>query len=307
MPQPLFQQLISQYLKQLRLQKRASEHTLLAYEKDLDSFLAYLTENYELEHPAALSPIHIRSWLAEMMAGDSAKLKPSTIKRKKSAVQSFLKHLVYQKVIPSNPAAAVPTPRMPKRLPISVGAECVETLVNQGCEPSSSTISWQQRNENLIVKILFETGIRRAELVGLELPDIDSSRGNISVWGKGNKQRIIPLHPDTLQEINEYIALRKREFGSAEGKLLVTPKGKPVGDKYVYRVCKTFLTKHSTAAKKSPHILRHTFATELLNNGADIVAIKELLGHQSLAATQIYTHSQIENLKKEFRKSHPRS
>lgn len=298
---------VTQYLQQLRLQRGASEHTVTAYQNDLEHFISFIEKNYEIEHPESLKPLHIRSWLADMMSDEQSKLKPSSIKRKKSAVQSFLRYLIYQKIISSNPASAVPTPRTAKRLPISVGAECVETLVNLDKNPTSQVATWQALNEQLIVKLLFETGMRRAELVQLEIPDIDFSRCSISVWGKGNKQRIIPLHHNTLKEIGEYIQMRQKEFGTAEGTLLVTPKGKPVGDKYIYRVCKTFLTKYSTASKKSPHIMRHTFATELLNNGADVIAIKELLGHQSLAATQIYTHTQIENLKKEFRKSHPRS
>lgn len=299
------QEHITQYIRGL-LQQANSEHTVLAYQKDLEQFRHYLHNTYAIDHPKLIKPLHIRSWLVELLSDEAYKLKASSVKRKKSAIQSFLKYLVYQKVITNNPASAVPAPRMPKRLPVTVGAECVEKLVDLGTQHNPNP-TWQQRNELLIIKLLFETGMRRAELIGLDIKDIDFYRKSISVLGKGNKHRVIPLHPDTLQLIQEYLDERGRKFGHSEGSLLVTSKGNPVGEKYVYRVCKKYLLENSTAHKQSPHVLRHTFATELLNNGADIMAIKELLGHKNLSATQIYTHTQIENLKKEFRKFHPRS
>lgn len=292
------------YLQQIRSERKYSDHTITAYQKDLESFFAYTEQQYSLTALAQVRPIHIRSWLAEMISESGAKA--TTIKRKKSSVQSFFKYLVLEGAVPSNPASAVPTPNLPKRLPKVIEAEAIERIISLG-EQQYRPASWEERNEMLIIQLLFETGMRRAELSQIQEDDIDLQRRTMLIFGKGRKERTIPLHPDTIRVIQDYMDAKRSEFPQAGPQLLVTPGGKKMYDQYIYRTVKKFLSENSISSKKSPHVLRHTFATELLNNGADISAIKDLLGHASLAATQIYAHVNIENLKKEFRKSHPRS
>ncbi len=302
---PYFDDLIESFLHALRFEKRYSDHTLLAYQNDLNGFFAYLNTHYDIFELATIKPFHIRSWFSEMMAETTTQA--SSIKRKKSALQSFFKYFIEQEKLKSNPAAVVPTPKLPKRLPKVIEAEAIEKIISLD-DYIESKEEWQGKTEKLIIKLLFETGMRRAELTQLSDADIHFGRKEVLVFGKGSKERLIPLHSSTLELIQIYIQERKNQFPEYNNSnLLCTTKGKPIYDKYIFRTVKNFLEIVSQSSKKSPHVLRHTFATELLNNGADISAIKDLLGHASLAATQVYTHTQIGNLQKEFRKSHPRS
>lgn len=296
---------IQDFLTHLRFEKKYSNHTLMAYQNDLEAFAKYLQKQYEIKDIQYIRPLHIRSWFSEMIAEEG--IQPASIKRKKSSLQSLFKFLIQEGHIKNNPAAVVPTPKLPKRLPKTIEPEAIEKIIALD-DYIDNDDSWQSKNEKLIIKLLFETGIRRAEICSIQEKDVHISRKTLLIFGKGGKERTVPLHSTTLQLIEYYIQEKKKLFDlQNNSSLFITPTGKDIYEQYVYRLVKRFLDKVSSAQKKSPHVLRHTFATALLNNGADISAIKDLLGHASLAATQVYTHTNIENLQKEFRKSHPRS
>lgn len=300
----LLQYFIDDYLRHLKYEKRYSSHTIIAYNHDLLSFQLFLQENASIVDIDAIKPLHVRSWLAEMAQANQT---ATTIKRKKSSLQAFFTYLIIQGKAKNNPASAVATPKAPKRLPKIIEAEAIEHILDIDIDFEYET-DWNVINRQLIVKLLFETGIRRAELCNIAEKDINFSRKNILIFGKGGKERVIPIHASMVASIQAYIQKKQVIFPALDtGRLFITATGKAIYDKYIYNCVKSFLNTYSTASKKSPHVLRHTFATTLLNNGADLSAIKDLLGHASLAATQVYTHTNIESLKKEFRKSHPRS
>ena len=298
------QYFIDDYLRHLQYEKHYSAHTLTAYQKDLMLFQSFLHENANIADIIEVKPLHIRSWLAGMAQEG---MSPATIKRKKSSLQSFFTYFMSQEKVKQNPAAVVPTPKLKKRLPKVVEQSAIDQLLAIDVDFTIEE-DWNKINQKMLVRLLFETGIRRAELSNISEKDINVYRKSLLVFGKGGKERVIPIHSSMVEAITQYIRHKKINFPDIPStRLFVTSTGKDIYDKYIYNMVNTFLDTVSEASKKSPHVLRHTFATALLNNGADISAIKDLLGHASLSATQIYTHTNIENLKKEFRKSHPRS
>lgn len=291
-----------EFLDHLLYQKRYSRHTLLSYENDLSGFHTYL----EIEFPGlaadGIKTTFIRSWLADLKEkGISSK----TINRKISSLRSFFKYLLKKEAVKSNPVTAVISPKMPKRLPQFVEESGMERLF------SGETVfpeGLKGLTEMLILKVLYHTGMRKSELIGIKEGHVDMVNSTIKVLGKGNKERIIPVSPALMAELKRYAAEKKGEPGSNEsGYLFVTGKGTKLDPKQVYNIVKKYLQLVTTTDKKSPHILRHSFATHLMNNGADLNAVKELLGHSSLAATQVYTHNSIEKLKDVYKKAHPKA
>ncbi|NPD44819.1 tyrosine-type recombinase/integrase [Lentimicrobium sp. S6] len=290
------------FMSYLEYEKRYSLHTCSAYKVDLEQFLDFVNNDFGVEEMNAISDQMIRSWLASLM---DEGLTARSINRKTSSVKSFFKYLSRQEIIKKNPSLKIQGPKQKKRLPIFIEESKMELVTDMEVDESS----YVEYRDKLIVDLFYSTGIRRAELIGLTLNQIDLSLGQIKVLGKRNKERILPLLPHLLTSLKKYIALREKHFiveSKTEG-LFLTEKGKKMYPKLVYRIVNTYLSTVSTQDKKSPHVLRHTFATHMLNNGADLNAVKELLGHASLAATQVYTHNTIEKLKKVYQQAHPKA
>jgi integrase/recombinase XerC len=294
---------IQQFLSYLSLQKRYSVHTVTAYQKDLTDFVSFLLVDFELVGPELATSAMVRSWLAHLKQDKNCTAK--SINRKLSSLRSFYKYLLKQGQIKGNPASAVIAPKMAKRLPQYVEEKDTQHLFTH----SEFEPGFKGETEFLILQILYQTGIRKSELIGLKEVEINSFSKQIKVLGKGNKERIIPINNQLLVYVQQYIAEKRKLLGKAAEQevLLVTVTGKPISPRYVYSVVNKYLNQVTTIQKKSPHVLRHTFATQLMNNGADLNAVKELLGHSSLAATQVYTHNNIEKLKEVYKKAHPKA
>lgn len=292
---------VHEFLDYLNYQKRYSPNTIVSYENDLTTFFDFVITEYNYTPLPAISPSIVRSWLATLKEN---KLASKTINRKISALKSFFKYQLKVKSISSNPVSAINSVKLSKRLPSFIAQKDIKTLFQFVDFPQD----FQGRTERLLLHIFYNTGIRLSELVNLKESQVDKSNAIIKVLGKGNKERIVPVNNVLLGEIDDYIGMKKDLPGVSEGDcLLVSPKGKKLYAKYVYRVVKKYLAEVSTNERKSPHVLRHSFATHLTNNGADINSVKELLGHASLASTQVYTSNSIEKLKEVYKLSHPKS
>jgi len=292
---------IKDFLDYLKFQKRYSRHTLLSYENDLASFHLFLEREFNESIIEQIKATYVRTWLASLKeVGHSSK----TINRKISTLRSFFKHLVKKEVILQSPMGPISSPKNPKRLPQFVDERDIDTLFTH----VTFTDDWQGWTERLVLQILYNCGLRQAELISLQQNHVDISNSSIKVLGKGNKERIIPISSALRSSLQIYLQQKKLRFpGTESGPLLLNKKGNKLYPRYVYDIVKKYLSLVTTIEKKSPHILRHSFATHLTNNGADINAIKELMGHSSLAATQIYTHNSIEKLKDAHKKAHPKA
>lgn len=292
---------IPSFLSYLRFQKRYAQHTLLSYTHDLTSFEQYLKETYSDEIPARATPVMVRSWLASMRESG---IQARTINRKISALKSFYKYLLREQLIEDSPMSAILSPKVKKRLPQYVEKQDMDRLFQEDMFPNN----FKGETQRLILQILYSTGIRRSELLNLKEQHIDFSNQTIKVLGKGSKERLIPVNAPLLTLIRAYRELKNALDGETDREfLLVNEKGSRVQSGFIYSTVKEYLSKVTTIQRRSPHILRHTFATHLTGNGADLNAVKELLGHSSLAATQVYTHNHIEKLKEIHKKAHPKS
>lgn len=287
------------FLKYIKFEKRYSHNTLVAYEQDLGQFRDYITDQFSINDIQEVSHFHIRSWLADMKdAGQTAR----TLNRKLSALNSFYKYLLRQGHVEKNPVTLLHSQKLPERLPSYLKEQETGHLL----EEIAFGEGFKGTTDRMICSLLYQTGMRRAELLNLKEKDIEWSLRQVRILGKGNKERLVPLSPLLLEELKDYINEKKKLEQYDDDHLLVMANGAPLYAGYVYRTVKKYLTTVTSLSKKSPHILRHTFATHLLNNGANIQAIKDLLGHSSLAATQVYTHNNIEKLKEIHKTAHPR-
>ncbi len=292
---------INEFLNYLTFQKRYSRHTILSYKNDLTSFFDFAATQYNSKNISDINASMIRSWLASLK---EVKIASKTVNRKISSLKSFFKYQLRLGKIEVSPMASVLSLKINKRLPSFIEQKDINTLFNYVEFPET----WEGKTERLLLAIFYYTGIRLSELINIKDLHVDKSNSTLKVLGKGNKERIIPINNQFINEVNDYILQKKVYFPQASnGFLLINKKGKKLYPKYVYNVVKKYLGSVSTNERKSPHVLRHTFATHLTNNGADINAIKELLGHSSLASTQIYTHNSIEKLKEVHRQAHPKS
>lgn len=291
---------IQPFLDYLKFEKRYSRHTLLSYETDLIAFFDFVVTQFGETPLPQITHMLVRSWLASLKdAGLSAK----SINRKISTLKSFFKFQIKAGVIKQTPMAKVVAPKNEKRLPNFVADKDVSTLFAHVAFPDT----WKGATERLLLLLFYQTGMRLSEALGLTEGSVNFSTSTIKVMGKGGKERIIPLHPELKSEIRAYLRKRQTEVPDAAGTLFVTEKGKPLSPRSVYSSVKHYLSLITTIQKRSPHVLRHTFATHLMNNGADLNAVKELLGHSSLAATQVYTHNTIEKLKTIYKNAHPKA
>lgn len=290
---------VHEFLSYLNLQKRCSPLTTRSYETDLEQFFSYLFKEIGEISPVNVSTSHIRGFIASQV---EAGLSPRSVNRKLSSLKSFYKYLLKNQLITNNPASKIQGPKTPKRLAVFIDESQADTIYNH----FTFKEGFEGIRDRLIIDILYQAGLRRAELLALKESDIDLFNMQLRVLGKRNKERIIPFDISLKRNLQAYLTVKK-EANLNNPFLLVTPKNMQVSASQVTKVVNTVLGSVSTNKKKSPHVLRHTFATHLLNNGADINAVKELLGHSSLAATQIYTHNTIDKLKKTYKQAHPRS
>ncbi len=292
---------VQSFLEYLKYEKRYSVHTLTAYQTDLVEFFDYLDVQFGNISLKGINHNYVRSWQADLKG---KKLSSKSINRKISSLKSFFKYHLRTGTIDATPMLKVISPKINKRLPVFVKEEDIKRLVET---LNQSADSWKTLNAKMLISIFYSTGMRLSELINLREKQIDFSRSQIKVLGKGNKERIIPVSKVVIKIIAEYQQLKKKNFEKTENTLLVTEKGKRLYPKYAYLLVNQVLGAASTLDKKSPHVLRHTFATHLMNNGADLNAVKELLGHSSLASTQVYTHNTIGKLKDIHKKAHPKA
>jgi len=292
--------LIQAFIDYLRFEKRFSPHTVKAYTDDLAQFFEYISNQYELTEPEFVSTMIIRSWMASLA---EQQMNPRSINRKLSCLRSFFTFCRRTGRLNSNPASSIQVLKTSKRLPSYVEEGQMTDLLQHVEFPDD----FNGKTERLIINILYQTGIRVSELVNIRMHHFDRTLKSLKVLGKGNKERIIPAGTELLASVSAYIQEKEKNKDiSGEGFLLENDKGKKLHSRQVYTIVKKYLSLVTTAEKKSPHVLRHSFATHLTNRGADLNAVKELLGHSSLAATQVYTHNSIEKLRDIHKKAHPK-
>ena len=285
----------------LRFERRYSPHTVVSYQTDLGQFAAYLKLVYELADPAQATHPLIRGWVVELMQEN---LDPRTVNRKVACLRSYYKFLLRAGVIEANPMLRIRAPKMARKLPEFVPEQALNDMLNTFAFGDD----FAGQRDQLVLEMLYGTGIRLSELLGIHADDVSLGGSTVRVTGKGNKQRLVPLNPSLKLVIERYQTRRASEFGALPGPLLLTDKGEPMYEKLVYRTVKYYLSQVTTSvAQQHPHALRHAFATHLLGKGADLNSIKELLGHASLAATQVYTHLSVDRLKSVFEQAHPRA
>lgn len=294
-------QALQNFLNYLKFQKRYSPHTIVSYQTDLVSFLDFMELAFGKIYLPDIKPAYVRTWLASLKeVGMEAK----SINRKISALKSFFKYQLKEQSILVSPMGTIISPKVSKRLPQFVANADIKTLFKYVEFPNT----WAGKTDRLLLQLLYNTGIRQAELISLKENEVDHFKSSIKVLGKGNKERIIPVSKELSEILKDYIMEKRKVLQNYnQDILLVNKKGNTLYPKYVYNTVKKYLLQITTISKKSPHVLRHTFATHLMNNGADLNAVKELLGHSSLAATQVYTHNSIEKLKDIYKKAHPKA
>ncbi|MDA7824756.1 tyrosine-type recombinase/integrase [Flavobacteriaceae bacterium] len=289
------------FLDYLNLEKNYSKHTLIAYHKDLLGFREFALSEFDFSEINNVSYAIIRSWIVKLV-GDGVSNR--TINRKISSLRTYYKFLLKIGDIKVSPLLKHKVLKTTKKLQVPFSEKEIEDVL----EMLKAENSFLGLRNKLIVELFYSTGMRRGELVNLKLNNISDSQKTIKVLGKRNKERIIPLLPSALSTINSYLDFRK-DLNSVKDVdyLLLTEKGTKIYETLVYRVINNYFSKASEKVKKSPHILRHSFATHLLNEGADIKSVKELLGHSSLASTQIYANNSISKLKQVYKNTHPRN
>jgi integrase/recombinase XerC len=290
---------IDEFLKYLQAEKRYATHTIKAYKNDLTQFHAFCLKNDK--EGMDLHYRTIRSWVVFLM---DAGYSPRTVHRKLTSMSTYCRFLIKEGELESNPMERVLKPKMNKRVPAFVEEGKMDLLLDDYAFGEDFT---GIRNR-LVLDMLYQTGMRRSELIGLKICSLNMEGSSLKVLGKRSKERIIPITGELLDSCKKYMTLRSDVIGSSsEEHLFVTLKGAPVYDKLVYRIVRQYLAMVTTLDKKSPHVLRHTFATHMLNHGADLNTIKELLGHANLSATQVYTHNTYKKLKSIYNQAHPRA
>ena len=284
------------FINYLSSEKRFSVHTITSYSNDINQFFLFLSEEYKIT--SELSEVNfqiVRSWIASLLEKG---VTPRSVNRKISTLKTYFKFLIREGVIQESPMLKVVAPKSKKRLPLFVEEDQIESLLN-GVEFDDGFIG---ERDKLIIELFYVTGIRLSELINIKISDLNFDNNLVKVLGKRNKERLIPLSARIVKELQFFIEKYK-----IDNYLFTNLGGTKVYTKLVYRIVNKYIGKISSINKKSPHILRHTFATHMLNNGADINAIKELLGHANLSATQVYTHNTIEKLKSVYKQAHPRA
>jgi len=292
---------IESFVQYIRYEKRFSQHTVKAYQRDLECFFEFQSNLFQTTDVKEINHSMIRSWIVSLMED---KLSPRSVNRKISSLKTYYKFLLRSGAISVDPLLKVQSPKTSKRLPVFVDKEKMEKLF----EDSFQSNDFESTRNKTILELFYATGMRLSELTNLSVQDIDFSGNTIKVLGKRNKERLIPLTNSIRKTLKDYIRIKaEQDFSDSNPFLFVTKEGKRIYHKLVYRIVTQLLGEVTTLERKSPHILRHTFATHMLNNGADINSIKEILGHANLSATQVYTHNTIEKLKQVYKQAHPRA
>jgi integrase/recombinase XerC len=296
----MFDERLTDFIQYLKFEKRYSPHTITGYEHDLVQFTTYLNEQFTKGLSIGeVSHFHIRGWLADLKEkGQAAR----SVNRRFSSLNAYYRYHLKLGLVEKNPVRQLHTQRLPERLPVYLKEQESDVLLHE----VQFAEGFKGATERMICELLYDTGMRRNELVQMKERDIEWSLEQVRILGKGNKERLVPVSTALLDALRDYIAAKRALEVYDDEFLLNTEAGKPVYAAYVYRVVNKYLSGVTTLKKKSPHVLRHTFATHLLNNGANIQAIKDLLGHSSLAATQVYTHNNIDKLKEIHKQNHPR-
>ncbi len=299
------------FIRYIQFEKRYSPHTVSAYQSDLDQFVAFLNNPDKqspapppvITHPSQITHYQIRNWMVEMM---NNRIIARSINRKIAVLRKYFKFLLQEGVIEINPSSKINTPKVPKNLPVIVEDVKLTQMLDDG---DIFSPDFKGMRDKLVIEMLFGTGMRLSELLGVKDTDVNTYEGTVKVLGKRNKERIIPVNNELKLLIAEYQELKKNQDFSGNNSLtlIVTDKGANAYPKLIYLIVQKYLSYISTQNKKSPHVLRHTFATSLLNRGADLNAIKELLGHANLSATRIYTHNSVERLKLIYKQAHPKA
>jgi integrase/recombinase XerC len=288
------------FLQYIKYIKHYSPYTVQSYQKDMEQFFLFCSFDIEAEESIIDSRL-IRSWMVHLVeTGHSSR----TINRKISALKSYFRYLLKEGIVQVNPVARVLTPKTVKKLPLFVNEDQMDHLLDR-VDFGDNYTGFRNR---IIIETFYQTGMRLSELVNLRVADLDFLQQTVKVLGKRKKERIIPLDRQFCMNLKQYLSDRSVAFpGQEDSWFLLTHSGRKVYPRLVYRVVHSFLSLVTTADKKSPHVLRHTFATHMLNKGADLNAIKELLGHANLSATEVYTHNTFEKLKSVYKQAHPRA
>lgn len=289
---------LQSFIDYLQFEKKYSSHTIISYNNDILQFIDFVNQEKALASFSSVDYRQIRSWIADLIKN---KITAKTVNRKLSSLKSLFKFLQRHNEITINPMAKITGPKVPKRLPVFID----ENQMNNLFDSSLFAEDFIGMRDKLIIDLLYQTGIRRTELANLKVGDVDLYNSTIKVLGKRNKERLIPISLAFKRNLETYLNV-KEETTEHNMMLLVNQKGRTMSEQAIYKMVNKYLSLVTTSKKKSPHILRHTFATHLLNNGADINAVKDLLGHANLNATQIYTHNTIDKLKKSYKQAHPR-
>lgn len=290
---------IASFISYLTNERRYSNHTVQSYRKDIDQYILFLQAQCGLDDHILAQHIHVRSWIVHLMQHNYS---PKSVNRKLSAIKSFYKFLKRSGEVSSNPATKITGPKIPKRLPKVIRKEEME----RGLTNMDGADDFSSLRDLLMIRLFYETGMRRAELINLTIHSYNNARRELRVIGKGNKERIIPTSREMAHLIEAYLDLRNHNFDTTPQELILTDKGVKMYPKFVYNKINAWISLNSSVDKRSPHVLRHSFATHLADGGAELNAIKELLGHANLAATQIYTHNSIERLRKIYAQAHPK-
>ena len=289
------------FLQYLEFEKRYSRHTLTAYKKDLEQFFTFLKFTYDFDDVLKIKHTHIRAWVVDLMEDERS---PRSINRKLSTLKTYFKFLNKRGILKKDPMLKVIAPKIGKRLPVTVNPNKMELLFDQ----IDFGEGFAGIRDRAVIELLYVTGMRRSELISLKVSGISFEKNHLKVLGKGKKERIIPFSHQTSLMLQNYLDARNSEFPAVQHReLFLTNRGEVLYPKLVYNLVKKYLSQVTTVEQRSPHVLRHSFATHLSDNGADLNAIKELLGHSNLAATQIYTHNSIERLKEVYTKAHPKA
>ncbi|WKV13381.1 tyrosine-type recombinase/integrase [Marivirga harenae] len=293
--------MLNTFWKYLEFEKRYSRHTLASYQNDINQFVRFLESQYQVHNLLKAEHRHIRAWIVALM---QEQINPKSINRKIISLRTFYKFAISREGIKQNPTQKIKALKTSKELPQFVQEKEMDNLLSI----IEFADDFEGSRDALIMELLYGTGIRLSELLGLKYSDFNMQAKTIRVLGKGNKERIIPFHNKILSRLNSYISHKNKTFsGNGNIALIVSNNGNEAYPMMINRITKKYLNQVTTISKTSPHILRHTFATHLLNKGADLNAVKDLLGHSSLAATQVYTHNSLDKLKKVFDQAHPKA